>query len=130
MNGHDQLFECIKLDFGSGTPLPVPARPRGGAALLDSPVREAAEVFVDGKRAGAVWAPPFALNLAGFLHPGRNRLEICVTNTAINLLAGRSPPDYRSLNEHFGVRFLALPTADLQPLPSGLLGPVTLQTAP
>lgn len=116
----------LTLNFGPGTPLQTSERERGTVALIESPVREAAEVLVNGRRAGSVWAPPFTLNLAGFLHPGTNRLEIRVTNTAINELAGRSAPDYRLLNERYGERFLPPRTADLRPLPSGLLQPITL----
>jgi hypothetical protein len=94
--------------------------------VLENPVREAAEVFLNGTRVGSVWAPPFELNIAGFLHAGNNTLEIRVTNTAINALDGNSPPDYRALIERFGERFLPPTPTDQSPLPSGLLGPVTL----
>jgi hypothetical protein len=44
----------VVLDFGPGTPLAAtPKVPAGMRAMFDSPVREAAQVFVNGKRAGA-----------------------------------------------------------------------------
>jgi hypothetical protein len=116
----------VVLDFGSATPLKAPDMPYRTAALIESPVREAAEVFVDGRRAGSVWAPPYRLNLAGLLHTGANRLEIRVTNTAINMLAGRAAPDYGALNARYGERFTPPKTDDSGPLPSGLLQPVSL----
>jgi hypothetical protein len=120
----------VMLDFGAGTPLAAPARQYGTAALLDGPVREAAEVFVNGRRAGTVWAPPYALNLAGFLRAGENALEIRVTNTAINMLAGRPAPDYGPLIARFGERFNLPRDTSLQPLPAGILHAVTLESGP
>jgi len=117
------------LDFGEGAPISPEPRQRGTMALLQSPVREAAEVFVDGRRAGSVWAPPYTLDLTGFLHAGANRVEIRVANTAINGLAARPAPDYRLLSQRFGERFQAQDLDHLAPLPSGLLGRVRLEQA-
>jgi hypothetical protein len=123
----------VILDFGPGTAVEppvgqvdIPGRPDVTSALIEGPVREAAEVYVNGARAGSVWAPPYQLNLAAFLHAGTNKLEIRVTNTAINRMAHQSPPDYRLLNERYGERFRTLPTTGLSPLPSGLLHTITL----
>jgi hypothetical protein len=121
----------IALDFGQGTPVP-PQGPRqpGTSAALTPPVREAAEVFVNGQRAGAVWTPPFVVSLKGLVHAGDNALEIRVSNTAINELAGRPPADYTRLNATFGERFSAQGMSGLKPLPSGLLQTPVLETAP
>lgn len=119
------------LDFGAGQALdPVPPRGNGTHALLVPPVREAAEVYVDGKRAGAVWTAPFSISLRGLLHPGVNRLEIRVGNTAINLLSGRPPVNYAALNAKYGERFQAQNMDNLKPLPSGILQPPALLAAP
>jgi hypothetical protein len=66
------------------------------------------------------------------LLPGANHLEIRVGNLGINALAGRAPQDYRPLKSRYGVRFVPQDMQDLQPLPSGILGPVRLmaETAP
>jgi hypothetical protein len=53
-------------------------------------------------------------------------LEVCVANTAINLLAGEPMPDYRRLWELYGPRFRPQDMDNLEPLPSGLLGKVEL----
>lgn len=55
----------LQLDFGEGQPIPLERLPTGMRAWLDAPVREAATVFVNGQRAGSVWAPPVCD------HPGR-----------------------------------------------------------
>jgi hypothetical protein len=95
-------------------------------AYLDPPIREVAEVYVDGKRVGAVWRPPYRVDVTAFLHAGSNHRRIVVANTAINELAGQSLPDYRLLWARYGMRFVPQGMDDLHPLPSGLLGPVTL----
>ena len=126
----DQIAPTRKLflDFGKATPEPLPSPPgkTNMRAYLDPPVREAAEVFVDGKRAGVVWRPPYRVDVTGLLHAGSNQLRILVANTAINELAGQALPDYRLLWARYGMRFIPQGVEDLHPLPSGLLGAVTL----
>src|SRR2546430_3754873 len=117
----------VYLDFGSGT---VVERPQNGhprmRAWLESPVREAAQVVVNGQPAGSIWKPPYELEISGALRPGDNHLKITVENLAINWLAGRSLRNYRLLNNRYGERFAPQDMENLQPLPSGLLGPVRL----
>jgi len=118
----------IQIDFGNGVEVPVPAPlpPQNMRAYLESPVREAAEVYVNGVRAGVVWHPPYRLAITPLLKSGENDLRILVGNTAINELSGRSLPDYRLLNARYGVRFIPQGMENLQPLPSGMLGPVRI----
>ena len=95
-------------------------------AWLESPVREAAVVYVNGRRAGSVWCPPYTVDVTGLLRPGENTLRIVVGNLAINEMAGSALPDYRLLNSRYGVRFMPQDMEDLQPLPSGLLGTIRM----
>jgi hypothetical protein len=123
-----QPGERLVLDCGEGTAT-ADSRPpsaSGMSALLDAPVREAALVFVNGKRAGALWHPPYRIDLTSLLQSGENRLEIHLYNTAINEMAGQPPRDYSALNARYGKRFEPQDMDHLQPLPSGLLGPVHL----
>jgi hypothetical protein len=120
----------VFLDFGEGTPTPPPPpnspQVHGIAAMLDAPVREAAVVVVNGRRAGAVWCPPYRVEITGLLQPGENRLQIRVANLATNYMAGRPLPDYKLLNLRYGERFQAQDMNRLQAFPAGLLGPVRL----
>jgi len=117
----------VYLDFGVGTPVQrEQLRLAGMRTWYDPPLREAAVVYVNGKRAGAVWHPPFALDVAPLLHGGTNELKIVVANTAINELAGRAGPDYRLLNLRYGEKFTPQDMDHLEPLPSGILGPLRL----
>jgi len=92
-------------------------------------VRDIAEVSVNGKPAGLVWAPPYRVDVTDALKPGTNRLEIKVTNEWANRIVGDrlGPPEKRVLPQSgptpprgspfFGPR---------EPAASGLLGAVTI----
>ena len=102
--------------------------PRTGAAILDlGDVREIADVWVNGKRAGVAWKRPFRVDVSGLLRPGRNTLRVVVTNLWINMILGTPPPDYRQIKAKFGERFPE-PSEwkSAVPLPSGLLGPTRI----
>jgi hypothetical protein len=118
----------LTLNFGEGSPIPLPDPPPAFnmRAYLESPIRDAGQVFVNGKAAGYVWHPPFEVNITPFVHAGSNEIKVLVGNTAINTLAGHPLPDYRLLNARYGVRFIPQDMDNLKPLPSGMLGPVTL----
>jgi hypothetical protein len=95
-------------------------------AYLEGPVREAAQVYVNGKLAGSIWRPPYQVDLTPYLKPGKNDLRITVGNTAINELSGRALPNYRLLSDRYGIRFVPQDMENLRPLPSGITGPITL----
>ncbi len=123
--------ERIVLNFGAGKPLPELIESNGHPGMqarFDPPIREAAVIYINGKRAGSLWHPPYELDITSLIKPGSNDLEIRVANTAINLLAGESLPDYRLLWARYGQRFIPQDMDNLQPLPSGLLGKVELIT--
>jgi hypothetical protein len=119
----------IFLDFGAGTPIIDKRRPNasGTSALLDPPIREAAVLFVNGKRVGSLWHPPYRINISEFVHGGKNQIEVHVYNTAINLLAGQPPRDYTALRAKYGRRFDPQDMDNLKPIPSGILGPIHLE---
>jgi hypothetical protein len=116
------------LDFGNGSEesLPSPPREHNMKAYLEGPIRDAAQVYVNGKLAGVVWRPPFRLDITPYLREDENSLRIVVGNTAINSMAGLSLPDYRLLRQRYGRLFDPQDMGNLQPLPSGILGPVKL----
>jgi hypothetical protein len=117
----------VTLDFGLGTPLEsTPKVPSGMRAMLESPVREAAVVYVNGQRAGSVWRPPYQLDVTPLLKAGPNRIEVHVANLALNGLAGQQRPDYTLLSARYGQRFIPQDTHLIEPRPSGMLGPVRL----
>ena len=116
----------LTLDFGEGQAM-APERLRSGTqAWLDGPVREAAVVYVNDRRAGSVWCPPYSIDVTGLLTRGANTLRILVGNLAINDMAGHPLPNYRVLNLRYGVRFEAQDMDKVQPVPAGLAGPIRL----
>ena len=112
-------------------------------------VKNLAEVSLNGKSLGTLWKPPFQANVTGAIRPGRNTLEIKVTNLWPNRLIGdeQLPADC----EWKGKALKSWPTwlLDGQPSPagrvtfttwhhwsrdaalldSGLLGPVVIRAA-
>ncbi len=122
----------LRITFGEGTPVDPGSerRANGMRAWLESPVREAAAVYVNDRLAGTVWRPPYEVNVTGLVHPGENKLRIVVANLAINAMTRGPLPDYKLLNSRYGERFQAQDLANLQPLPSGLLGPIRLEGGP
>ncbi|MGC9222339.1 MAG: glycosyl hydrolase [Terracidiphilus sp.] len=117
----------VILDFGEGTPVAhAPLHQPGTRAWYDPPIREAAMVYVNGKPAGSLWHPPYRLDVTALVQAGSNQLKIVVANTAINELAGRAAPDYRLLNLRYGEKFAPQDMDHLEPVTSGILGPVRL----
>jgi hypothetical protein len=123
-------------------------------------VKNLAEVTLNGQPAGILWKPPFRLDVTRLLKPGRNRLEIKVTNLWVNRMVGdeQQPDDCewmaprRYFNVVVGQCIKHIPdwvwtggprpqkgrytfttwkfyNRDTPLLESGLLGPVSLQTA-
>ena len=123
-----QAGHSLWLNFGAGTPVQVRSS-FGMQALLESPVREAAVVYLNGQLAGAVWCPPYEVNVTALVRAGENRIRVVVGNTAINAIAGQAPADYRAVKDryHSDIPDHYYGDADLRhPLPSGLLGPLRL----
>ena len=116
----------IILDFGEGQPNQSQPSQAGMQTMFDAPLREAAIVYINGRRAGSVWCPPYSLDVTSLLKPGPNKFRIEVSNTAINYMSGHSLPDYRLLNLRYGERFRPQEMEKVQPVPSGMLGPVRL----
>jgi hypothetical protein len=118
----DREWQTAYLDLGPGREIEPQDKHSRFFAGLESPIREVCQVFVDDRRVGSIWKPPYKLKLTRPLAKGEHRLRIEVYNTAINELAGRAPRDYRLLNSRYGERFIPQDTDSVEPLPSGLLG--------
>jgi hypothetical protein len=114
----------VVLRFGEAVPEEIASNKSG--ARLAGPVREAAVVHVNGKRAASVWAPPYEVDVSGLLRAGVNQLRIEVANTAMNQMAGAPPLNYKELDARYGRRFDMQDLNLVQALPSGLLGSLQL----
>lgn len=82
-----------------------------------------ARVKLNGKDLGVLWTPPFRVDVSETLKPGQNTLEASVVNSWRNRLVGDRdlPPHERYTRTNITLR------PEWQLLPSGLLGPVTIQ---
>lgn len=99
-------------------------RIKGAQVWMDlGEVKNLAEVIVNGKNLGIVWKKPFRVNVTDALKPGKNKIEIRVTNLWVNRLIGDAQPDV----EH-KITYTTMPfyQAGSKLVPSGLLGPVKL----
>jgi hypothetical protein len=118
----------VFLEVDGGKPETVPARAAHIAAYYDPPVQAAALVVINGKSAGALWHPPYRIDVSKLLKPGVNHIEIDVYNTALNAWSAIPPHDYKPLIDKYGDRFQMQDLNLVAPVPSGLLGPIHLFT--
>lgn len=95
--------------------------------VLDG-VRDLADISINGKPVGLVWAPPYRVEVTAALKPGLNQIEIKVTNEWTNRIVGDrlGPTEKRVLSDagpapRGGVFF-----GPREPAESGLLGSVRL----
>jgi hypothetical protein len=115
----------------NGLPDPKITRPGPGMhAFYDPPIHEAALVTINGQPAGALWHPPYKLEVTRLLKPGQNHIEIHVYNTALNAWSALPPHDYKPLIEKYGDRFQMQDLDKVHPIASGLLGQIHLTTEP
>jgi len=111
-------------------------------------LKNLAEVELNGKKLGILWKPPFRVDVTGALRTGDNALKIKVTNLWPNRLIGdeQKADDREWAGDHVKVipqwvqdgkpsptgRYTFTVwhhwTADDDPLPSGLFGPVQIRT--
>ena len=93
-------------------------------------VRESARVRINGKDAGIVWAVPFRLTVGSLLKPGKNLIEVEVTNLPANRIAelDREKVEWRIFKDiNIAKLNYKKGTYDnWEPLPSGLNGNVRL----
>jgi hypothetical protein len=93
-------------------------------------VRESARVTLNGQSLGTLWSLPFKAPVGTALKPGRNHLDIDVTNLAANRIRDL---DIRKVNWKImydanivGIDYKPLDASRWPIVPSGLVGPVTL----
>ena len=92
-------------------------------------VRESAKVWLNDKFIGTAWSVPYQLNI-GKLKPGKNTIKIQVTNLSANRvrdmeLKGQEWKIFYEINM-VGKDYKKFDATKWAPMPSGLLGPVTI----
>jgi hypothetical protein len=109
----------------------LPAAPVADDWLLDlGDVRESARVRLNGTEIATAWSLPFRLRVGAQLQPGRNVLELDVTNLAANRIRDldRRHVPWKIMREIdiVNIHYQPFDASAWSLTPSGLLGPVTL----
>jgi hypothetical protein len=90
-------------------------------------VHETAQVSLNGQDLGAAWKGLRRVRCGSALVRGRNRIEVEVANLWIHHMAARPTPDWRDVEETYGIRWGRYGEVKPETLPpAGLLGPVRL----
>ncbi|HSH08966.1 MAG TPA: glycosyl hydrolase [Oceanipulchritudo sp.] len=110
--------------------LDIPEIPADDWILDLGDVRESARVRINGQFLGTAWSLPFRIRLGKHLHPGRNLLEIEVTNTAANRIRDMDLQgvDWKIMREinFVNINYKPFDASGWAIEPAGLLGPVSL----
>lgn len=93
-------------------------------------VRESARVRLNGRDVATAWSVPFRVRVGEFLRPGRNVLELDVTNLAANRIRDldQRKVTWKIMREinFVNINYKPFDASGWSLTPSGLLGPVTL----
>jgi hypothetical protein len=120
-------FPDLGVRYFSGTAtyharIKAPTAVKGAAVYLHlTDVREIAQVRINGKDAGTIWAPPYMLRVDPLLRPRDNEIEISVTNLWPNRIIGDHQPGVPKPYTNTNITSYS---KDSKLLPSGLIGPV------
>jgi hypothetical protein len=103
-------------------------RNTGFSVFLDSPIMDAAIVFINGKKVGTLFSPPYRVNISQAIIAGENRLEIKVYNRLVNQLSHQALYDFTEVHAQYGARFNGIQDIeDFRSETSGLKGDVKIQ---
>lgn len=126
----DNDIPGIRYFSGTGaykTSVDLRIRPDQHVSIRMTDIREVCTVRINGKEAGTLWAIPYVIDITKFVHPGANTIELDVTNLWPNRIIGDAQPSATERFTHTNIRKY---TAASPLLPSGLIGPVVLETTP
>jgi len=108
----------------------APAQPADDWLLDLGDVRESARVRLNGHDVATAWSLPFTVRVGAALQPGRNVLELEVTNLAANRIRDmdQRKVEWKIMREinFVNINYQPFDASQWALKPSGLLGPVTL----
>lgn len=91
-----------------------------------------ASVTLNGRELGTAWTKPFRFDVSGQLKEKGNILKVKVVNSWYNRVAGEEMhpemPRYTKTNIVLGHNYLGQSTSEIPLSPSGLIGPVVIET--
>jgi hypothetical protein len=113
-----------KIDFDA------PTTPADDWMLDLGDVRDSARVIVNGKEVATLWSLPFQTRIGSFVKPGKNTLEIQVTNVAANRIRDLDARkvEWKKFHEinFVNIHYRPFDASTWTLTDSGLLGPVKL----
>ena len=125
----------VKYFSGTGTyeknvPFTTPVSlSRNERIYLDlGQLSEIADVWFNGKHLGIIWAEPYRFDITDVVQKGANQLKIEVANTWSNRLTGDAIRGEKFTSTNIAIGYKGAPWKQVPLIPSGLLGPVTIQT--
>jgi len=86
-------------------------------------VKNLAQVSVNGKPLGIAWKPPYRVDVTSAVKPGKNVVEITVTDAWVNRIIGDRQPNVTNAYTFTSPKFYK---TDSNLVPAGLLGPVKI----
>ncbi len=89
-------------------------------------VREVVEVHINGQHVKDLWIRPFRCEVTEAVQPGRNELDLRVSNLLINRAIASGRPDHSQLVARYGRRFPDPREHEAEYRDSGLAGKATL----
>jgi hypothetical protein len=93
-------------------------------------VDESAKIWINGKDAGIAWSFPFQKKIKKYLQVGNNTIKIEVTNLMANRVRDMDAKGIKWRNYHeinfVNFQYKPFDASVWKPMPSGLLGPVTI----
>lgn len=100
----------------------VKGKPDGISINLGE-VGQMADVYINGEHAAFLWKAPYRVDWTGPLKSGKNTIEVRVVNLWVNRLIGDAQPGA----DKKAYTLMPFYRADSPLLPSGLIGPVSLE---
>jgi hypothetical protein len=123
----DSSDEGVKYFSGKGTYTKTIDAPadwfvKSARVWLDlGDVKNLAEVSINGRPLGIAWKTPYRVDITGALKPGKNAVEITITNAWVNRIVGDRQTNVTKTYTLTSPKFYK---ADSKLVASGLLGPV------
>lgn len=100
---------------------------KGRVLLKLADLHEICTIRINGKDAGTIWSMPYELDITDELKPGKNFIQLNVTNLWPNRIIGDAQPGNQHRYTHTNIRKY---TKDSPLLLSGIIGPVVLEIKP
>ncbi|MDB5261426.1 MAG: glycoside hydrolase [Adhaeribacter sp.] len=108
----------------------LPAKKVGEYILDLGKVNESARVWLNGQEVGILWSIPFRARVGAYLKSGKNTLKVEVVNLMANRIRymDQQKLEWRRYHEinFVNINYKPFDASVWKPMPSGLIGPVTL----